>query len=80
MHMARVVQSIKDKSVNYRCAPSNRLMISPVMARDEYFYEQSVLEADPSLSIEQVLPSKKLKAKIADFSKESLKVLEGYLQ
>jgi hypothetical protein len=55
-------------------------MISPVMARDENFYEQSILEADPSLSRDQFLPATKLRAKIADFSKESLEVLEGYLR
>jgi hypothetical protein len=55
-------------------------MISPVMARNENFYEQSILEADPTLSRELVMPSNKLKAKIADFSTESLKVLERYLR
>jgi hypothetical protein len=68
MLRARMVQSIKEKSAEYRCAQSNRLMISPVMARNENFYEQSILEADPTLSRELVMPSKKLKAKIADFS------------
>jgi hypothetical protein len=71
MHMARGVQSIKDRSVDYRCAQSNRLMISPVMARDENFYEQSVLEADPSLSIEQVLPSKKLIIRLQTSAKKA---------
>jgi hypothetical protein len=80
MQRARVVQSIKEKSRKYRCAQSNRLMISPVMARDENFYEQSILEADPSLSRDKFLPSTKLRAKIADFSMESLEVLEGYLR
>jgi hypothetical protein len=80
MHRARVVQSIKERSAEYRCTLSNRLMISPVMARDENFYEQSIIEADSSLSRDQFMPSKKLKAKIADFTKESLKILEGYLR
>jgi hypothetical protein len=80
MLRARMVQSIKEKSAEYRCAKSNRLMISPVMASDDNFYEQSILENDPSLSIDQFLPSKKLKAKIADFSIESLKVLQRSLQ
>jgi hypothetical protein len=79
MHRAREVQSIKEKSAKYRCAQSNRLMISPVMAQDGNFYEQSILEANPSLT-DQFLPSPKLKAKIAVFSKESLTVLEKYLQ
>jgi hypothetical protein len=80
MHMARVVQSILEGSANYRCAKSNRLMISPVLARDEIFYEQSIFEADPSLSKDQFTPSRQHRAAIADFSKESLKVLEGYLR
>jgi hypothetical protein len=80
MLRARMVQSIKEKSAEYRCAQSNRLMISPVMARNENFYEQSILEADSTLSRELIMPSNKLKAKIADFSKESLKVLERYLR
>jgi hypothetical protein len=79
-HRAKEVQSIKERSAEYRCTQSNRLMISPVMAHDENFYEQSILEADPSLSRDKFIPSKKLKAKIADFSKDSLKVLEGYLR
>jgi hypothetical protein len=79
-HRARVIQPIKDKSRRYRCTQSNRLMISPVMVRDGNFYEQSILEAGFSLSIGQFIPSPKLKAKIADFCKESLKELEKYLQ
>jgi hypothetical protein len=80
MHRARMVQSIKEKSRKYRCTHSNRLMISPVMARDANFYEQSILEADSSLSLDPFIFYPKLKAKIADFCKESLKVLEGYLR
>jgi hypothetical protein len=76
MHRAREVKSIKERSAEYRCTLSNRLMVSPVMARDGNFYEQSILEADPSVSIDQFMPSPKLKAKIADFSNESLKGLE----
>jgi hypothetical protein len=79
MHRARDVQSIKERSAEYRCAQSNRLMISPVMAHNGNFYEQSILEANPSLT-DQFIPSPKLKAKIAVFSKESLTVLEKYLQ
>jgi hypothetical protein len=79
-HRAKLIQSIKEKSRKYRCAQSKRLMISPVMARDGNFYEQSILEADPSLSICQFIPSPKLKAEIEDFCKESLKELERYLQ
>jgi hypothetical protein len=80
MNRARVIQSIKEKSRKYRCTQSCRLMISPVMARDGNFYEQSILEADSSLSIDQFIPSPKQKAEIEDFCKENLKVLEGYLR
>jgi hypothetical protein len=80
MHRARVVQSIKEKSAKYRCTLSKRLMVCPVMDSDGNFYEQSILVADPSHSINQFMPSRKLRAKIADFSKESLRVLEGYLR
>jgi hypothetical protein len=45
-----------------------------------FSHEQSILEADPSLSREQFIPSTKLKAKIAVFCKKSLEELEGYLQ
>jgi hypothetical protein len=47
IHNARMAQSIKEKSAKYRCAKSNRLMISPVHTSDEHFYEQSILENDP---------------------------------
>jgi hypothetical protein len=80
MYRARMVQSIKERSVEYRCTLSKRLMVSPVMACDGDFYEQSILEADPSLSRGQIMPSPKLKAKIEDFSKESLMVLEENLR
>jgi hypothetical protein len=78
--MVRVVESITAKSREYRCALSKRLMASPVMAHDGNFYEQSVLEADPSLSRAQFLPNPKLKAKIVDFSKDSLMELETFLK
>jgi hypothetical protein len=80
MHRAREVKSIKERSAEYRCTLSKRLMVSPVMARDGNFYERSILEADPSVSIDQFIPSPELKAKIADFSNESLKGLERYLR
>jgi hypothetical protein len=80
LHRARMVQSIKERSRKYRCAQSNRLMISPVIAPDDNFYEQCIFEAHPSLSSERALPNPRLKEEIAEFSKESLKVLEGYLR
>jgi hypothetical protein len=78
MQIARLVDSVKEKSAKYRCALSQRLMVSPVMTPDEDFYEQSVLEAHPSFSQQQVLPSLKLKAKITAFSKETLERLSAY--
>jgi hypothetical protein len=80
IHRAREVQSIKDRSAKYRCSKSSRLMASPVMDRDENFYEHSIIEANPSLSREQFMPSKKLKAKIEKFSTESMLMLERHLR
>jgi hypothetical protein len=77
---ARLIEAIKEKSRDYRCALSYRLMACPVMAADENYYEQSVLEAHPTLSRERVIPSSKLKAKIVEFSKETLKGLEAHLR
>jgi hypothetical protein len=37
IHRAREVQSIKERSLECRCAQSNRLMISPVMTHDGKF-------------------------------------------
>jgi hypothetical protein len=74
----RLVKSIKDKSTQFRCALSNKLMVSPVKTPDGSLCEQSVFEAQPSF---QSLPSgcalaqPKLKAEIAVFSKDSLKRL-----
>jgi hypothetical protein len=79
LQMARLVDSVKEKSAKYRCALSQRLMVSPVMTPDEDYYEQSVIEAHPSLSNQLVFPSLKLKAKITAFSKESLVKLSVYL-
>jgi hypothetical protein len=78
-HSVRVVRSIKERSAEYRCTLSKRLMVCPVMDSDGNFYEQSILVADPSHSINQFMPSKKLRAKIEDFSKESLNELERCL-
>jgi hypothetical protein len=76
---ARVVESIKEKSRKFRCAQSNRLMISPVLALGKN-YEQCILEAHPSLSSEQALPNLMLKDEIVEFSKESLRQLGEYLR
>jgi hypothetical protein len=57
-----VIQSIKEKSAEYRCTQFSRLMIFPVMARDGNFFEQSMLETEHFLSIDQFVPSSKKKA------------------
>jgi hypothetical protein len=79
VQMRRQLESITKKSRKYRCAYSNRLMLSPVIAVDGNYYELSILEAHPSLSSERVMPHPKLKAEIAEFSKDSLKALEPCL-
>jgi hypothetical protein len=79
VQVRRQLQSIMKKSQRYRCALPNRLMVSPVMAVDGNYYEQCILEAHPSLSSERVIPHPKLKAKIAEFSKDSLSALEDCL-
>jgi hypothetical protein len=76
VQMRRQLESFKRKSRKYRCAYSNRLMVSPVMAVDGNYYELSILEAHPSLLTERVMPHPKLKADIVEFSKDSLKALE----
>jgi hypothetical protein len=76
---AKLAESIREKSKKYRCVLSNRLMTSPVMAPDGNYYEQSCLEAHPSMSSEGVMLDSKLKSKIAEFSRESLKGLAGHL-
>jgi hypothetical protein len=78
--IARLVESITEKSMEFRCALSRKLMVAPVMTPDESVYEQRILEAHPSLSRARVIPSLKLKAKIVEFSKESLKVLRTYFK
>jgi hypothetical protein len=55
MNRARVIQQIKEKSRKYRCTQSNRLMVSPVMARDGNFYEQSILDLLGSTELFRVL-------------------------
>jgi hypothetical protein len=54
-------------------------MLSPVIAVDGNYYEHCILQAHPSLSSERVMPHPKLKAEIAEFSKDSLKALEHCL-
>jgi hypothetical protein len=72
-----VVESIAAKSREYRCALSNRLMVIPV-THDGNLYEQSIHESHSPLITAQMMPQ--LKDKIADFSKESLKMLETCLK
>jgi hypothetical protein len=78
--IAALVQSVRERSREFRCVLSNRLMVSPVMAPDGNYYEFSILAAHPSLSSELVMPHPKLKAKIAEFSKESLRALGAHLE
>jgi hypothetical protein len=80
VQMRRQLESIKRKSRRYRCAYSNRLMASPVMAVDGNYYELSILEAHPSILADRIMPHPKLKAEIVEFSKDSLKALEDCLQ
>jgi hypothetical protein len=77
---AKLVELIRGKAMRYRCALSSRLMKSPVLAPDGNFYEQSLLEEQPSLPREHVLPNPRLKAEIAEFSKRSLRELEVHLK
>jgi hypothetical protein len=78
--MVKVLESIKEKSKRYRCGVSHRLMVSSMMAADGNYYEQSILEAQPHISTKRVIPHPKLKAEIAEYSKDSLKALQGLLK
>jgi hypothetical protein len=80
LQMVKVLESIREKSKRYRCVVSHRLMVSPMMAADGNYYEQSILETQPPISTERVIPHPKLKAEIAEFSKDSLKALHGLLK
>jgi hypothetical protein len=77
--LAKLVETIQEKSRRFRCAQSNRLMVSPVLAADENYYEESILQAHPVLSSKQVMRHSKFKEEIAEFSRDSLKALEGCL-
>jgi SMC interacting uncharacterized protein involved in chromosome segregation len=50
--LERLVETIKNKSRRYRCAQSNRLMVTPVLAVDGNLYELSIYNAYPFLSSE----------------------------
>jgi hypothetical protein len=78
--MARMTNSIREKSKEYRCGLSNRLMTSPVMTADGNYYEQSCLKEHPSISSEHVMFNPKLKTKISEFCRESLEGLVGHLR
>jgi hypothetical protein len=78
--VAKLVESIRDKSRRFRCALSGSLMMSPMLAPDGDFYEQSLLREHPSLPREYVLPNPKLKAEITEFSKRSLMELAVHLK
>jgi hypothetical protein len=74
--LAMLVETIKEQSHRFRCAQSNRLMLSPVLAADGNYYDNCILEAHPSLSS---MPHPKLKAELAEFSKNSLEALKHCL-
>jgi hypothetical protein len=59
LEMVKVLESIRERSKRYRCVVSHRLMVSPMMAADGNYYEQSIL---PSISTERVIHHPKLKA------------------
>jgi hypothetical protein len=77
--LAKLVEKIKQKSQKYRCAQSNRLMLSPMFAVDRNYYEHCILQAHPSLSSGVSIPDPKLKAELAEFSKKSLETLKHCL-
>jgi hypothetical protein len=77
---ARMIQEFNEKSSEFRCGLSQRLMVTPVMTLDESYYEQSNLRADQLLSSKPSIPSLKLKTKIKEFSIKTLKRLETYLK
>jgi hypothetical protein len=67
----RLTELIREESKKYRCVLPNRLMTFPIMTPDGNYYEQSYLEANPSISIERGLLNPKKKAKILEFCRES---------
>jgi ABC-type methionine transport system ATPase subunit len=73
------VESINTRAMKLRCTLSKRLMVSPVMASDGYYYDQRVLEANPSISTLSFTPAKRRQEKIRGFSKASLTKLEAHL-
>jgi hypothetical protein len=80
LQVAKLTESITEESKKYRCVMSNRLMTSPVMAPDGNYYEQSCIEAHPSISSERALLNPKKKAKILEFCRESLNGLAVHLR
>jgi hypothetical protein len=67
---ANLTESIREEFKKYRCGVSNRLMTSPMLAPDGNYYEQSCLEAHPSISSERVLLNSKKKAKLSELQRE----------
>jgi hypothetical protein len=80
LQVAKLTESIREKSKKYRCVLSNRLMTSPVIAPDGYYYEQLCLEAHPSISSERAVLNPRKKARISEFCRESLKELTAHLR
>jgi hypothetical protein len=65
-HVAKLIESIREEE--YRCVLSNRPMTSPVMAPDGSYYEQSRLEAHPTLSNEDVIPIRRFTELLSQFA------------
>jgi hypothetical protein len=78
--VAKSTRSIGEESRKSRCGLSDRLMTSTVMAPDGNYYEQSVLEAYPSITSERVVLNPKKKAKLSELCRESLNELAVHLK
>jgi hypothetical protein len=74
----KLVSAIKKKSLQFRCANSKRLLISPVLARDGLNYEERILRAVSDQQFEGALMDKKAEAK--PFCEKKLKKLLPHLK
>lgn len=74
----KLVEAIRTKSIEFRCAKTNKLLISPVLAPDRKNYEDSILWNVSDLQIDRVLSNPGVKAE--PFCKKSLKKLLPHLK
>jgi hypothetical protein len=74
----KLVEAIRTKSCEFRCAKTNKLLISPVLAPDRKNYEDSILWNVSDLQIDRVLSNPGVKAE--PFCKKSLKKLLPHLK